>query len=205
MMQSLGRFGVAGRVEVEGQLVWLIGHGPTVEVALPELLTTSAAQTPAELQRIAERLARDLRTVDDTPSENPSLTPAGSGGFNQFRGARRRSRGASAAVRYLLPNRNRPASPIALAASGTSITTPIAVDVSAEERARDYQACLQTVARIQHGGSVTPLDIDGWVVELSLISDKPDLNPGSAALLKYSENRPHYIELFAAPGQARRP
>ena len=102
--------------------------------------------------------------------------------------------GAWAAVRYLLPNRNRPASPIALTASGTLTAAPTPVDVSAEKRARDYQACLQTVARIQHGGSVTPLDIDGWVVELSLISDKPDLNPGSAALLEYFENRPHDIE-----------
>jgi hypothetical protein len=53
---------------------------------------------------------------------------------------------------------------------------------------------MQTVTRIQQGGSVTPLDIDGWVVELSLISDKSDLDPASTALAEFFETRPNDIE-----------
>jgi hypothetical protein len=66
--------------------------------------------------------------------------------------------------------------------------------LQADKRDRDFRACLQTVARIQRGGSVTPLDTDGWVVELSLLSDKLDLEPMSPLLRDFFDNRPGDIE-----------
>ena len=192
--EILGRFGVAGRVQVEGQLVWLIGHGPTVEVAIPELSTTSAAQTPLELERLAERLARDLanarrHAVGKSDSESGWL-----GWLKLVPPVFIVVIGTWAAARYLLPRGNRLTSAAALGHSAVARATLAVTDPSADKRERDYRACLQTVARIQHGGSVTPLDIDGWVVELSLISDKPDLDPSSKVLGDFFEKRPNDIE-----------
>lgn len=192
--EVLGRFGVAGRVEVEGQLVWLIGHGPTVEVALPELLTTSAAQAPAELQRIAERLARDLANARRHAVGKSESDSGWLGWLKLIPPLVLVTLGVWAAAHYLLPQQKRRASNTPLVTSGSPIASPMRVDGSAEKRARDYQACLQTVARIQHGGSVTALDSDGWVVELSLVSDETDLSPGSAVLSDYFETRPNDIE-----------
>ena len=192
--EILGRFGVAGRVEVEGQLVWLIGHGPTVEVALPELLTTSAAQTPVELERLAERLARDLAAARRHAMGKSASDSGWLGLLKLLPPLAITLVGVWAAAHYLLPHRNRAVSATASVASGAARLPRTSTDVSAERREHDYQACLQTIFRIQHGGSVTPLDIDGWVVELSLISEKTDLNPSSAALNDYFENRPNDIE-----------
>lgn len=192
--EILGRFGVAGRVEVEGQLVWLIGHGPTVEVALPELSTTSAAQTPVELNRLAERLARDLATARRRAVGKSESDSGWLGWLKLVPPVLIVLIGVWVAVRYLLPHRNKLTSGTSIALSSVVRPTASAADPSADKRERDYRACTQTVARIQQGGSVTPLDIDGWVVELSLISDRPDLDPASTALGDFFEHRPNDIE-----------
>ncbi len=192
--EILGRYGVAGRVEVEGQLVWLIGHGPTVEVAIPELSTTHAAQSPLELEHLAERLARDLanarrRAVGKSESDSDWL-----GWLKLAPPVLIVVLGTWAAARYLMPHRNQSTSATSLAQSTVARPTRPAADSSADKRDRDYRACLQTVNRIRQGGSVTPLDIDGWVVELSLISDKADLDPSSPVLREFFQNRPNDIE-----------
>jgi len=193
--EILGRYGVAGRVQVEGQLVWLIGHGPTVEVGLSELATTSAAQSPGELQRLAERLARDLANArrhalgkSDDSSDimgwlkllPPLIFFVLVVGF---------------AVRYLLPSsgRPKPASTriAASAAMGAQKTDSLGQQGKAD---RDYRSCIETVTRIQRGGSVTALDADGWVVELSLIIEKAELDPSLPLLREYFEIRPGGIE-----------
>lgn len=192
--EILGRFGVAGRVEVEGQLVWLIGHGPTVKVTLPELATTSAAQTPAELQRLAERLARDLATARRHAA---GKSDSGSNwiGWLKLTPPIVIAVGCIwAASSYLLPKPNRPHSPTKIALSTVSRPTDPLGDLLTEKRGLDYRACLQTVTRIQRGGSVTPLDADGWVVELSLLSDKNDLEPMSPLLRDFFATRPGDIE-----------
>lgn len=192
--EILGRFGVAGRVEVEGQLVWLIGHGPTVEVALPELATTSAAQTPQELERLAERLARELANARRHAAGKTDSDSSWVGWLRLIPPISIMVLVTWAAAHYLLPQHNSTKSVAALGTSPVARPTAPAADLTADKRARDYLSCTQTVARIQQGGSVTPLDIDGWVVELSLISDKTDLDPAAASLSEFFETRPNDIE-----------
>ncbi len=192
--EILGRFGVAGRVEVEGQLVWLIGHGPTVEVALPELTTTSAAQTPQELERLAERLARDLANARRHAAGKSDSDSSWVGWLKLIPPISIMVLVTWAAAHYLLPPRNLSKSSSTLNRSAVAKRSVPAVDPSADKRERDYRSCMQTVTRIQQGGSVTPLDIDGWVVELSLISDKTDLDPTAALLSEFFETRPNDIE-----------
>ncbi len=192
--EILGRFGVAGRVEVEGQLVWLIGHGPTVEVALPELTTTSAAQTPQELERLAERLARDLASARRRAAGKSDSDSSWVGWLKLLPPISIMVLVTWAAAHYLLPSRNPPKSGSSLNTSTVARPTTLAAGPATDKRERDYLSCIQTVTRIQQGGSVTPLDIDGWVVELSLISDDADLDPSSAALSEFFEKRPNDIE-----------
>jgi len=192
--EILGRFGVAGRVEVEGQLVWLIGHGPTVEVALPELATTSAAQTPVELQRLAERLARDLATARRHAAGKSDLGSNWIGWLRMAPPILIAVGSIWAATRYLLPKPNRSHSPTKLALSAASRPMDPLGALQADKLDRDYRTCLQSVSRIQRGGSFTPLDADGWVVELSLLSDKLDLEPMSPLLHDFFDNRPGDIE-----------
>ncbi len=192
--EILGRFGVAGRVEVEGQLVWLIGHGPTVEVGLPELATTSAAQAPEELQKLAERLARELASARRRAMAKSESSADWIGTLKLLPPVLIVILGIGLAIRYLLPT-STPGPP--LAASGSARPSRRALepqDPNSERHARESQSCLDAVARIQRGGSITALDSDGWVVELSLISEDPDLDPSAALLKSYFEARSNDIE-----------
>lgn len=186
--EALGRFGVAGRVDVERHLVWLIGHGPTVEVRLTESDVSAATQSPTELLALAERLARELSR------------------------ARRRATGQTSARDSWLAWLRLPV-PLALLAIGLWLAfrylqpKPSATDGSqpkdhqvrgshsasarfADKQVLDVQNCQRTVTRIQQGGTVTPLDIDGWVVELSLIGTQVTLVPSAPALDQHFPTRP---------------
>lgn len=77
---------------------------------------------------------------------------------------------------------------------------------TAEERA--IAACEATSRRVALGGSVGPLDADGWVVELWLVGKDPDISPTSPALATFVPGEPghrrlHYPQeplLSAHPG-----
>jgi len=191
--EILGRYGVAGRVEVEGHLVWLIGHGPTVEVGLPELATTSAAQTPAELRRLAERLARDLASARRNAIGKSDSSPDWMGILKVFP-AVLFVIVVGFAIRYLVPPSAPSKSPSRSVAGTSNRKTAISSDPDQERHDREYKSCLESVSRIQRGGSVTALDADGWVVELSLISESSNLDPSSTVLGEYFEPRPNDIE-----------
>ena len=192
--EILGRYGVAGRVEVEGHLVWLIGHGPTVEVGLPELATTSAAQAPAELRRLAERLARDLASARRNAIGKSDSSPDWIGILKLFPPVLLVIFVVGFAVRYLVPPSAPSKSPSRSVAGTSNRKAAVSSDPDQERHDREYKSCLESVSRIQRGGSVTALDADGWVVELSLISEVSDLDPSSTVLKEYFEPRPNDIE-----------
>ena len=187
--EALGRYGVAGRVEVEQHLVWLIGHGPTVEVAVSESDISRARQSAADLQGLAERLAKGLsaarrssarKSVDNSGWADwlRVVPPLGLAGL-----------GIWAAAHYLLPHHSTPSDSFK-PASTVSRSVPGHGPQPRERQQQDYQSCLGTVSRVQQGGSVTTMDVDGWVIELSLISDQPSLGPTSSELNKYFKFKP---------------
>jgi hypothetical protein len=98
-----------------------------------------------------------------------------------------------AAYHYLVPHdAPRPArSP----SGATQVRGLVASQRVQTESASIAQAsCARTVARIQQGGSITPMDVDGWVVELSLISNQPTLDPNMPDLDTYFSRRPSGVE-----------
>ena len=191
--ECLGRFGVAGRVEVEGHLVWLIGHGPTVEVALAESDVLKASQGSAELKLLSERLARELSTARHVSAGQSTTSSNWIEWSKLVPPVALAAVGIWAAVHYLLPHHAIAPNPNTKGgASKRALQVQNSPNI--EKLNLDFQSCSKIVSRIQQGGSVTPLDIDGWVVELSLISDEPDLSPSSTQLDEYFAHRAGGVE-----------
>lgn len=193
--EILGRYGVAGRIEVESRLVWLIGNGPTVEVSLTETDASKAALNAAGLKSVAERLARDLSRARHAASRESGSTAGWLAWAKVLPTFALVALGIWMAFRYLTPNQHMASnawSPKKGAHSSRGVQSPPAKLV--EKQVLDDQNCVRTVTRIQQGGAVTPLDIDGWVVELSLVSAQDDLLPTAAALKDYFQLRADGIE-----------
>jgi len=192
--EILGRYGVAGRVEVESRLVWLIGNGPTVEVSLTEADASKAVLSPAALKSLAERLARDLSRARQAASRESGSTAGWLAWAKVLPTLAIVALGMWMAFRYLTPHQQTTSSTWSKKGTHLSQVTQIPSARSEEKQVLDDQSCLRTVTRIQHGGTVTPLDIDGWVVELSLVSTQNDLLPTAALLNDYFQLRSDSIE-----------
>ena len=192
--EILGRYGVAGRVEVESRLVWLIGNGPTVEVRLTEVDASKAVLSPAELKSLAERLARDLSRARRAASRESGSAAGWVAWAKLLPTLAIVAFGAWMAFRYLTPHQ--PTTSSTWSKKGAHLSHGIQSPSTklVEKQALDDQSCLRTVTRIQQGGTVTPLDIDGWVVELSLVSAENDLLPTAAPLNDYFQLRSDGIE-----------
>jgi hypothetical protein len=183
--EILGRFGVAGRVEVESQLVWLIGHGPTVEVRLSESDLAMAALGSTQQKPIAERLARELARARRKAAGDAGSASSWAQWAKLIPPLALTSLGIWAAFHYLAP---RGAADVrSLSAKGARLNRGLQSPAKQvpERQALDDQSCLRTVTRIQQGGTVSPLDTDGWVVELALLSERDNLNPAATALNDY--------------------
>jgi len=190
--ESLGRFGVAGRVEVESHLVWLIGNGPTVEVALMESDPARIEQDPGQLQPIAERLARDLARARRKAAGQTGGSVGWLASARLLTPLVLVALAGWLAFRYLLPQKAPPERANLGAKLNRGLRSP--APKLSDKQLLDDQNCLRTVSRIQQGGTVTALDIDGWVVELSLLSALADLTPDAPALAEHFPMRPGELE-----------
>lgn len=182
--EQLGRFGVAGRIELDGTWLRLRGHGPTILLECPELASWVTA-TIAERTRIVDRVAREL--VRQRRS-NESPVAARSRAWDWFRPVgilALTGLGVVAAWRWL----GRPATDAVVAAtrppsseaSSNAPTLSSGAGLSLREGPA-AERCSKVQSRISTGGSVSPLDVDGWLVELALMSSDPALNPTSPRL-----------------------
>jgi serine/threonine-protein kinase len=172
--ELLGRFGVAGTVTVQANRATLLGSGPTVEIDVEAVLA-------------------DWHEVDDDARRKRALDTA-----RRLSNERRRAGGVSRApgrsemTRWIAPA-------LAVAALGLAAAFWLGRSKSAEpfERPRrpapsvDYDAyereraeraervCNATRSRIMRGAPVGPSDVEGWVVELSLLTSKDSADPMS--------------------------
>jgi serine/threonine-protein kinase len=178
--ELLGRFGVAGTVMIDGNRATLSGHGPTVEIDVSQSLADwnqlgDEARRKRALET-ARRLASERRRAGAaSQAANDSRMPAwlvtaalgvvviGAGAaFLLWQGKTATESRAS-------PRRSGPV-----------------VDYDAYERERLERAervCNATRSRIMRGAPVGPSDVEGWVVELSLLTSKDGPDPISNAAL----------------------
>ena len=191
--EAVSRFGVAGHVRVTAERVFLEGHGPAVSVELGGLGAQWDQLNPDTRQRRATQLAREL--VNSRRGTSISPQPA-----------RQRLRlpnfvapvliiGAAAFAIYqvrawMLPGGGTSNSAEPAGAPANTAATP-----DTERQARAQRVCEATRSRVMRGATVGPTDVEGWVVELTLLrpGDTPDLtfDPG---LANFIERRPGQFE-----------
>lgn len=172
--ELLGRFGVAGTVTIENGRAMLFGSGPTVEIDVgPSLSEWDQLGDDVRRKRaadVARRLAGERRrTGAPAPStDGRRLSPwLGLGALGVvvigLGAAFWLRRGDAPSIAPLM----RPSA---------------AIDYDAYERERQERAervCNATRSRIVRGAPIGPSDVEGWVVELSLLSNKDSPDPVS--------------------------
>ncbi|MEZ4226317.1 MAG: hypothetical protein R3B13_35560 [Polyangiaceae bacterium] len=175
--EDVARFGMAGEVRIEGRNILLDGHGPTTRADLGALLEQWDALPQDARRRRATALAR--RLVEARRSLAPPAPTRSRFGVPKFvaplliLGA-----GAGAiwlSYRALTPG-GQPA-PAAAPAAAPSASAGGADQYEAERLSRAEAVCVATRERVQRGATVGPTDVEGWVVELTLLRSS-----GSTAL-----------------------
>jgi hypothetical protein len=167
--EAVARFGMAGEALIEGDQIRLVGAGPEVSTELGSLADTWAELAPPLRARRATEIARRLAT------------------------ARRAKVDVRTSARRGMPSFVAPALVLALAAGGlwfawqklgpgahpaaiaTGPVGPRNADEWEKDRAdRAERVCEATRSRVMRGATVGPSDVEGWVVELALVSRSGD-------------------------------
>jgi serine/threonine-protein kinase len=194
--ELLGRNGVAGTVTFEDGRFILTGFGPKVTVFASEELERFGRSNERERRQIAERLARELAANRRALAQTGTGRSAWLEWLRVLGVAAAVSVGVWGAWRWLgrpavqatntgiLADGNREAAaqpPGALA----SVNGATATRSSKRDDDGPAAKCKSVRARVSVGGSVSPLDVDGWVVELRLLSERENLGEQHAALASF--------------------
>jgi hypothetical protein len=169
--ELLGRFGVAGTVAIDEGRATLFGSGPTVELDVgPSLSDWNQLGDEVRRKRaidLARRLAAERRRIG-APNPAPVGVRFSPWLVLAILGV---VIGLGAALWFRQSN----------AASHAALERPApSVDYDADERDRQERAervCNATRARVVRGAPIGPSDVEGWVVELSLLSNKDSPDP----------------------------
>lgn len=162
VQELLGRYGVAGKVSIATGQIRLVGSGPTVTADLEDV-ESMAALDPGYLRTAAERLARLLAAERRRLTANTQESRAWWWSWLRLLGGL----GALAYAGWLAWQwLGRPV------ADATEVETPVTIARSAAPASvplSPQALCRRTAARLATGGTVTRLDVDGWVIEILLL------------------------------------
>ena len=173
--EEVARFGVAGQVRIAGNHILLEGHGPATSAELGSLVEQWDGLPQDVRARRATGLARRL-----VESRRASLPPQGRPGRSlalpRFLAPAiilcAGAIGIWLAYDYLTPSGPKPPGSKAGSASTGAAPSESAVGADEYEKQRKERAarvCHATRARVQRGSTVGPTDVEGWVVELTLL------------------------------------
>jgi hypothetical protein len=171
---ALSRYGVAGEVRIDAEHVTLTGGGLPASVELGTILARWDSVSFGERQRLSLGLARALvaqRRQGVSSASRRERPPIAlfSAGLVAVIGA---------AIFLRSPLRSGLAA--LLGSDTTSAPAPRVSTHEREDRERAERAervCAATLSRVLRGGSVGPMDSEGWVVEVSLLSLAADVAP----------------------------
>ncbi len=195
--EEVARFGVAGEVRIVANNVVLEGYGPASGVDLGALID-QWDQLPHDVRaRRATGLAR--RLVEARRASAAPLRSA-SQGFSMPRfvapalilglGAA----GVWLAYDYLTPKATKAPDAAGVAPRPADSSVP-ADQYESERIARAERVCQTTRARVQRGATVGPTDVEGWVVELTLLrADGDSALTFDPALTSFVERRAGSLE-----------
>ncbi|MCC6216907.1 MAG: hypothetical protein IT376_18760 [Polyangiaceae bacterium] len=161
--EAIGRFGVAGAVTLEADRAVLSGPGGAVALPLGSLVEQWRELPFDERRRRVNELARGL-----VAARRGSLAPAPGGGGSasgglRLLGALGLATAVAAVAWYLRSARD---ADEARSAPAVDAVAQLA-EIERERSERAARVCEATRARFLRGGTPTPLDVEGWVVELS--------------------------------------
>ena len=196
--EQLARFGVAGRVECDNRALVLLGHGPRVVVAIDGELENYRSGTDAQRRHFVERVARDLasrRRLSQQPNSGtskflewlrllPGLLLVGGGVYGAWHWLGQPAKQAvERASQAQTPN----AMPSVGSGEGdpqsaVGLTNGKLSNAGPRGEKSLLARCDEVRTRVSTGGTVTPLDVDGWVVEMTLLSSSGDLSSKIPAL-----------------------
>ncbi len=173
LAEAVSRFGVAGHVRYADGAVLLEGNGPTTRAEIGALIEQWDA-LPLDIRRrrvneLARQLVGERRSTASTVRPKRRFAVLGwiapvvilAGGAAAVYGAYR----MLAPGKHLLTSTaDQPARPSSAAQGASSADSE---DHARLERAE--RVCNLTRARVMRGASVGPTDVEGWVVELSLL------------------------------------
>jgi hypothetical protein len=192
---AIGRFGLAGRLEVRPGEVTLSESGPAVTVALGKLAEQWGILPHDIRTKRATEIARRLSEARREALRAERLRNDRAPGWR--RSLRRALLGVTLLALILAGRRYlREREIAALEARAASVT-----DDDPDEEARQARAarvCSATRSRVMRGASVGPADVEGWVAELVLLGvpAEPASVPALEAFLESGEAEP--------PGSSRR-
>lgn len=190
--EQLGRYGVAGRIETAGFTLVLIGHGPRVLIDVRAEAERFTLATDLERRQMVERIARELSTrrrASVAPARNKTqwlewgrlILGAGVIGAGIFGAWQWFGKPAQRALTIAESSRGK--SEVDPTNAQSSVTTIARQHANPNESPEER--CKTVRMRVSTGGSVSPLDADGWVVELSLLSSGAEPFAELTALKNY--------------------
>ncbi len=189
--EALGRFGTAGEVRLEGDHIVLLGAGPPASVEVGSLPTQWELLPPDVRSRRATDLARRLVTQRRGGSLHPAPARSSVALPAWVKPAGVVLLGAVVLVAIyrfiaLQPSEQAPA--------GTG-AAPTAAQHERERASRAARVCESTRARVMLGATVSPTDVEGWVVEITL------LRPGATTDLSFDPALSAFVD--RRPGETR--
>lgn len=182
--ESMSRFGLAGRLQIDGHHLVLHGHGIPASIGVGSLIEHWAGLSPDARLRRCQDIVRQLQqqrhgTVSARPRArkvttlNPTLllglALAGVACFGFWYVVRALS--TSVDVDKPRPRKvPAPDTAASNAAQPDSQAPSATAAYEAERRARALRVCRSTQSRIMRGATVGPTDVEGWVIDLMLFS-----------------------------------
>jgi serine/threonine-protein kinase len=182
--EALSGFGLAGRVELEGRLLTLHGHGPATSIEAGPAAEQWPLLPPDMQRRKALDLARRMAEAHRVAQRRSSSGPLGEGGeslipwaaLGKAVGAALVFAAVAIGAREYVKSRNQ-----------VPLPPPVPVETPEQAARRLDTACRAVRERIYSGATIGPFDTTGWVVELWLAS-RP--GPAASADAGASPNRP---------------
>ena len=175
--RSIARYGIAGKVRIEGDQVVLDAPDASVATEVGDLPATWAELSAAERQRRVSALARSLVLERGGVEKRPA--PRSARGALLLVGAIVATAGAWYALRP------EAAPPVELGSAPRAQGDDEALEI-------EKRACEASSARAERGETLTGTDTRGWVVELSLLRrGEPDVvfDPGLLAFIERAPGR----------------
>jgi hypothetical protein len=177
LLETLGRFGVAGTVRIDEGRAVLDGHGPAVSTDVEALVEQWGQLSPHERDRActdaSRRLAAERRALAGSGRIEPH---SGVGPATMWVG------GGLVVLGLLVVGALVSGWFGAAGSAGQAATTVERRRMDAgigdfeqyerEREARSARACRATSTRVARGGTVGPADTEGWVVEVALLREQ---------------------------------